>query len=83
MLETLEELQENVPMALPKLKRTQSHELPINMQIDSWEIVIHGQIGKGSYGLVHEAYWLWCKYQNHRSKWYHWVVKRGGDISKT
>lgn len=35
MLETLEELQENLPMALAKLKGTQSHELPINMQIDS------------------------------------------------
>ncbi len=62
MLETLQDLGKNLPMAIAKLKGTPSgDELPLNMRIKSWNITLGKQIGKGAYGLVHEAYWLGCK----------------------
>jgi hypothetical protein len=64
MLETLAELQKNLPMAIAKLKGTVSwgNNLPLNMQVDRSEIMLGKQIGKGAYGLVHEASWLGCKF---------------------
>jgi serine/threonine protein kinase len=64
MLETLAELQKNLPMAIAKLKGTASwgNNLPLNMQIDRSEIMLGKRIGKGAYGLVHEASWLGCKF---------------------
>jgi len=62
MLETLQDLRKNLPMAIAKLKGTPSgDELPLNMRINSRKIMLGKQIGKGAYGLVHEAYWLGCK----------------------
>jgi hypothetical protein len=73
MLEKLEELEKNVPIAIKKLK----HEQPLSIlgfkgkavkrratfhNADrSFDIEVGKQIGKGAYGLVHEAYWLGCK----------------------
>lgn len=64
MLEILAELQKNLPMAIAKLKGTVSwgNDLPLNMQVDRREIMLGKQIGKGAYGLVHEASWLGCKF---------------------
>jgi hypothetical protein len=62
MLETLQDLGKNLPMAIAKLKGTPSgDELPLNMRIKSRKITLGKQIGEGAYGLVHEAYWLGCK----------------------
>jgi hypothetical protein len=62
MLETLQDLRKNLPMAIAKLKGTPSgDELPLNMRIKSRKITLGKQIGEGAYGLVHEAYWLGCK----------------------
>ncbi|KAH9555392.1 hypothetical protein CY35_08G112100 [Sphagnum magellanicum] len=62
MLETLQDLRKNLPMAIAKLKGTPSgDELPLNMRINSRKITLGKQIGEGAYGLVHEAYWLGCK----------------------
>lgn len=74
MLEKLEELEKNVPIAIKKLKhehpfsfwdvkgKQSKEELPFIMQIDPLDIEVGKQIGKGAYGLVHEAYWLGCKF---------------------
>ncbi|KAH8955081.1 hypothetical protein BDL97_08G116200 [Sphagnum fallax] len=62
MLETLQDLGKNLPLAIAKLKGTPSgDELPLNMRIKSRKITLGKQIGEGAYGLVHEAYWLGCK----------------------
>jgi hypothetical protein len=72
MLEKLEELEKNVLIAIKKLKhehpfsfwdakgKQSKEELPFIMQIDPLDIEVGKQIGKGAYGLVHEAYWLGC-----------------------
>jgi hypothetical protein len=63
ILETLQMFYENFPTAIAKLKGTPDmYNLPINMQIDSWEVKCGKKIGKGAYGLVHEAYWLGCNF---------------------
>ncbi|CAM6033584.1 unnamed protein product [Sphagnum compactum] len=62
MLEMLQDLVKNLPMAIDKLKGTPSgDELPLNLRIERRKITLGQQIGKGAYGLVHEAYWLGCK----------------------
>ncbi|CAK9277897.1 unnamed protein product [Sphagnum jensenii] len=61
ILETLQMFYENLPTAIAKLKgTTDTFNLPINMQIDSQEVICGKYIGKGAYGLVQEAYWLGC-----------------------
>jgi serine/threonine protein kinase len=63
MLETLQRFYENFPTAIAKLKGTPDmYNLPINMQIDSREVQCGKVIGKGAYGLVHEAYWIGCNF---------------------
>ncbi|CAM6073660.1 unnamed protein product [Sphagnum tenellum] len=62
MLEMLQDLGKNLPMAIDKLKGTRSgDELPLNLRIESQKITLERQIGEGAYGLVHEASWLGCK----------------------
>jgi tRNA A-37 threonylcarbamoyl transferase component Bud32 len=63
ILETLQMFYKSLPTAIAKLKGTRRmYNLPINMQIDAKEVKCGKRIGKGAYGLVHEAYWLGCNF---------------------
>ncbi len=62
MLIKLKMLQDNVLIAITKLKGPQSvDKLPSNLQIARGQIKLGKIIGKGSYGEVSEATWLGCK----------------------
>jgi hypothetical protein len=62
ILETLQMFCKSLPTAIAKLKGTQMFNLPINRQIDFWEVKYGKKIGKGAYGLVREACWLGCNF---------------------
>jgi len=63
ILETLQMFYKSLPTAIAKLKGTPDmYNLPVNMHIDSQEVKCGKKIGKGAYGLVHEAYWLGCNF---------------------